>query len=170
MRDKLWRVGKKESVAFALFATTLTGALVLFGLAGNGSGSVAQEPTGVTEPGDIGGAQPGDTPGRVSDSGRLNFYGISDFARVDDDADLPELGAIYWRCEADALALVRDGRVVEIHEVGPAAEISIGEAVHSDRADQGVWKVHRDENGDLQWGCDPDSWVDLNGEHDLTPD
>ena len=98
----------------------------------------------------------------LSESGRLLFPVLADLIPVD-EAGRPILGgsgfSITQTCEADALAVVKDGRVTDLEVEGAAASVTVGERLKGSAPHDGLIQVYRDKNGDLRQGCDPDSWV-----------
>ena len=105
-------------------------------------------------------AQQTPDPDQVSPSGRLSFDFTVDWVRVDEDGKIIGGGGGLRTCEADALVDVRDGRVGTVVRSGSATEVATGESVRSDKGD-GLWRVYRDDEGDLQVGFAPGSCTDL---------
>ncbi len=97
----------------------------------------------------------------LSETGRLIFPILIDGARMDEKGQ-PILGEdvfITQTCEADALANIKDGRVTDIKVEGTAASVTVGEGLKGLTRHEGDFPVYRDANGDLRFGCDPDSVV-----------
>lgn len=107
-------------------------------------------------------------PDELSNSGRLKFSFLVDWVNVDEKgAPIPGPvegsyvgGGGTRTCEADALVDVRDERIATVVRSGTATDVSVGEMVKDGKGD-GLWKVYRDDNGDLQWGYAPGSCTDL---------
>jgi len=97
----------------------------------------------------------------LSETGRLIFPILIDGARMDESGQpIPgEEVFITQTCEADALAVIKDGRVTDLQVEGTAASIAVGERLKGPVFHEGVHEVYRDANGDLRFGCDPDSVV-----------
>ena len=104
---------------------------------------------------------PSPAPINLSETGRLVFPVLTDAIRIDESGQpIPGSGyAITQTCEADALAVIIDGRVTEVQSEGTAASIAVGERLKGPAPHQGDLPVYRDADGDLRQGCDPDSWV-----------
>ncbi len=106
-------------------------------------------------------ALPSPAPVDLSETGRLVFSMVIDGLYMDESGQ-PILGegvAITQRCEADALAVIKDGRVTELQAEGTADSITVGERLKGLALHEGPLRVYRDDNGDLRQGCDPDSVV-----------
>ena len=109
-------------------------------------------------------ANPSPAPINLSETGRLIFPIVINALRTDESGQ-PILGegvGITVTCEADALAVIKDGRVTDLQAEGTAALITVGERLKGPVFHEGVFPVYRDENGDLRFGCDPDSVVIIN--------
>ena len=106
-------------------------------------------------------ASPSPAPINLSETGRLVFYIHIDGARMDESGQpIPgEDVSIDQTCEADALAVLKDGRVIGLQSEGTANSITVGEKLKGLVLHEGVHEVYRDANGDLRFGCDPDSVV-----------
>ena len=106
-------------------------------------------------------ADPSPAPINLSETGRLVFHILIDGARMDESGQpIPGSGvAITQTCEADALAVIKDGRVTELQAEGTADSITVGERLKGLALHEGPLRVYRDDNGDLRFGCDPDSVV-----------
>ena len=106
-------------------------------------------------------ASPSPAPNNLSETGRLIFTILIDGARMDESGQpIPgEDVFIHQTCEADALAVLKDGRVIGLQSEGTANSITVGEKLKGLVLHEGVHEVYRDANGDLRFGCDPDSVV-----------
>ena len=106
-------------------------------------------------------ASPSPAPNNLSETGRLIFTIHIDGARMDESGQpIPgEDVFIHQTCEADALAQIKDGRVTGVEAEGTAESIAVGERLKGPTHHEGVHPVYRDANGDLRFGCDPDSVV-----------
>ncbi len=106
-------------------------------------------------------ADPSPAPINLSETGRLVFPILIDGARMDESGQpIPgEDVFITQTCEADALAVIKDGRVTGVEAEGTAESVAVGEKLNGPALHEGAHPVYRDENGDLRFGCDPDSVV-----------
>lgn len=97
----------------------------------------------------------------LSESGRMTFPVLTELFEVDETGrPIPGSGySVTWTCEADALAVITDGRVTDVELEGTTDSVVVGERVEGLSPYDERFKVYRDKNGDLHQGCDPDSWV-----------
>jgi hypothetical protein len=102
----------------------------------------------------------------IAESGRLLFYVIADAIEVDEEGRPVPSGqgvGLTQSCEADAFVGVGEGRVSVILQSGIATPIEVGEEI-IDATNDGHWRVYRDGEGHLRFGCDPNSWTIIHTE------
>lgn len=162
----LWLFG-----ALMLVAIVLIGGMLLFTNIADGPETIAQAPDDPAEQARLEGTEIRE----LADSGRLLYYVITDYLPIDQSGAVIEGasgGALFQSCEADGLILIDGGRVSTISQQGDATDLIPSEEVLG-ATPEGLHKVYRDNNGDLRFGCDPDSWtilsVDYGSDGGLAP-
>ena len=137
-------------------AGAFVGAFAVLAAMGIGPRGSAESHTETPSP-----TAPSPTPNNLTETGRLLFPIHIDGARMDESGQpIPgEDVLIHQTCEADALAVLKDGRVIGLQSEGTADSITVGERLKGLALHEGAHPVYRDANGDLRFGCDPDSVV-----------
>ena len=158
-----FRMPPNRALIIVACAGALVGGLAILAAMGIGPQSSAESHTEALPQ-----TAPSPTPNNLSETGRLVFPILIDGARMDESGQpIPgEDVFITQTCEADALAVLKDGRVIGLQSEGTAKSITVGEKLKGLVLHEGVHEVYRDANGDLRFGCDPDSVVIIKIEYE----